>query len=88
MMTTSSTSEVCRTVGVGQDCFNRTETKASYRAAGFALAGASLAAGVIDWIMTSGKSSAVPAPSGRGGNGLDLLPSADGAGVTLLRIRF
>ena len=52
-MTTSSTAEICQTTNGLQDCFNRTTTKASYRAVGLGIAGASLAAGVLDYTLSS-----------------------------------
>jgi hypothetical protein len=52
-MTTSSTAEICQTTNGLQDCFNRTTTKASYRAVGLGIAGASLAVGLLDYTLSS-----------------------------------
>jgi hypothetical protein len=88
---TSSEAEECRNAGGGQDCFIVTTTKPSF-AAGIPIAGAALAIGLIDAVMTSKTAgSASRSASARllGATSRLTVSPVDGrATVSLLRLSF
>lgn len=59
-----STSEVCRAVGSGQDCFIQTRTEPSAKGVGLALAGAGAGLLIVDAILTSRKARTPARPAG------------------------
>jgi hypothetical protein len=92
-MTTSSTAEVCQTTNNLQDCFNRTTTEASYRAAGIGIAAGSVVLGILDYTLSSRSRRMASAGSdsdARATIHLSASPSTGNAGVLLelVRLRF
>lgn len=91
-LVTTETSEVCRTVGGGQDCFNQTRTEPSYQGLGLAAAGAGAGLLIIDAILTSRKAKSVSGPgSDDAGFHVEapaLTPTLNRIRLDLLRLRF